>query len=218
MKKTARASPGRRRRLPNRRVFLNVPYDERYEPLYLAFIAGLSGFGLVPQATVQIPLSERRLDRILGLIRRCRISVHDLSRVELDPKPPRTPRFNMPFELGLAVAWAGISSRTHEWFVFESEPGRILKSLSDLAGTEVYIHGDEPVGVLRQLTNALARSKHRPTVKELLSIFQDLRAASDGLRSDLATDTLFETRPFNELVYMARYFARQRVASLRKAR
>jgi len=28
-----------------------------------------------------------------------------MSRVELDAKRPQTPRFNMPFELGLTVAW-----------------------------------------------------------------------------------------------------------------
>jgi len=42
-------------------VFLNVPYDKEFESLYLAFIAGLSGLGLIPQAVLQIPGSERRL-------------------------------------------------------------------------------------------------------------------------------------------------------------
>src|SRR6266850_2407623 len=49
------ARPERRRR-PRLRAgaetrdnaFLNVPYDRRYERLYLAFIAGLSAFGLAP--------------------------------------------------------------------------------------------------------------------------------------------------------------------------
>src|SRR3990172_8733861 len=81
------------------KVFLNIPYDEKFEPLYLAFIAGLCGFGLIPVAVLEIPESERRLDRIFSLIRRCKISFHDLSRVELDRKRPPTPRFNMPFEL-----------------------------------------------------------------------------------------------------------------------
>src|SRR5271157_2636986 len=85
-------------------VFLNIPYDPGFESLYLAFIAGLCGFGLIPRAVLQIPGSKRRLDRILSLIRRCKISFHDLSRVELDRNRPPTPRFNMPFELGLAVA------------------------------------------------------------------------------------------------------------------
>jgi hypothetical protein len=55
---------------------------------------------------VEIPGGARRLDRILRLIRSCRYSFHDLSRVELDRNPPPTPRFNMPFELGLAIGLA----------------------------------------------------------------------------------------------------------------
>jgi hypothetical protein len=89
---------GRRRSLNT--AFLNVPYDKKYEGLYLAFIAGLCGFGLTPRATLEIPGSERRLNRILSLIRGCRYSFHDLSRVELDRSSPSTPRFNMPFEGG----------------------------------------------------------------------------------------------------------------------
>lgn len=97
---------GRGARRPLNTAFLNVPYDKKYEDLYLAFIAGLCGFGLTPRATVEIPGSERRLNRILSLIKDCRYSFHDLSRVELDRRSPPTPRFNMPFELGLAVASA----------------------------------------------------------------------------------------------------------------
>ena len=68
-------------------------------------MAGLSALGLFPRATLEIPGGERRLDRIFDLIQTCASSLHDLSRVELDQKRPITPRFNMPFELGLAVAW-----------------------------------------------------------------------------------------------------------------
>src|SRR5271169_1377497 len=100
MPRIAKTGTKRRASHVSDKVFLNIPYDKKFEPLYLAFIAGLSGFGLIPQAVLQIPESERRLDRIFSLIRRCKISFHDLSRVELDRKPPPTPRFNMPFELG----------------------------------------------------------------------------------------------------------------------
>ncbi len=141
-------------------VFLNVPYDKRYENLYLAFIAGLCGFGLMPHATIEIPGSARRLDRILTLIRSCRYSFHDLSRVELSATPPATPRFNMPFELGLAVAIAKMERRKHEWFVFESVRHRLNKSLSDLAGTDPYIHEGTSRGVLGALVNVLSRSRH----------------------------------------------------------
>jgi hypothetical protein len=52
-------------------AFLNVPYDRRYERLYLAFIAGLSVFGLALRATVELAGSQRRLDRIVRLLRSC---------------------------------------------------------------------------------------------------------------------------------------------------
>src|SRR5438552_16508326 len=86
-------------------AFINIPYDQRYQDLYLAFIAGLTAFGLDPRATLEIPGGARRLDRIFELITSCQYSFHDLSRVELDRKRPQTPRFNVPFELGLVLGW-----------------------------------------------------------------------------------------------------------------
>src|SRR5712691_1123699 len=132
-----RREDGRRARQPPAdAAFLNVPYDAEYEELFLALLAGLSGFALIPRATLEIPGSRRRLDRIIQLIRQCRYSFHDLSRVEIDPTPPATPRFNMPFELGLAVALEKTRQVRHEWLVFETRSHRVWKSLSDLAGTD----------------------------------------------------------------------------------
>ena len=68
-------------------AFLNVPYDKPFLPLSLAYIAGLTAFGLTPRATLEIPGGTRRLDRVFELIRNCRYSFHDLSRVELDATP-----------------------------------------------------------------------------------------------------------------------------------
>jgi hypothetical protein len=65
------APPGQRARHRPRagaetrdKAFLNVPYDRRYQRLYLAFIAGLSAFGLAPRVTIELGGSQRRLDRI----------------------------------------------------------------------------------------------------------------------------------------------------------
>src|SRR5712691_3156155 len=208
--------PRRRTARPVRdNAFVNVPYDRRYGPMYLAFIAGLSAFGLIPRATVEIPGSARRLDRIVGLLRRCRYSFHDLCRVGVDRRPPPTPRFNMPFELGLAVALEKGGYR-HEWFVFEERPHRISKSLSDLNGTDPYIHGGRPEGVLTALANALVRIRHRPTIAQLRVIYEDLRAAALAIGRDLHTTNLFEARAFKELVVAARISAENRIPSLRR--
>src|SRR5271156_2929280 len=135
-----------RKRAQQESAFLNIPYDRNYEPLYLAFIAGLCAFGLVPHATIEIPSTRRRLDRIIQLIRGCRYSFHNLSRVEIDRNSPATPRFNIPFELGLAVDWALGANPKHEWFVFESRAHRLEKSLSDLNGTDPHVHDGTPHG------------------------------------------------------------------------
>lgn len=197
---------------------MNVPYDRRYEGMYLAFIAGLSAFGLVPRATVEIPGSERRLDRILALLRGCRYSFHDLSRVTLDRTPPATPRFNMPFELGLAVALER-SGLPHEWFVFEARSHRLAKSLSDLNGTDPYIHGGKAGGVLRSLSNALVRSEHQPTTAQLHEVYGDVREAAAAMKADRSV-SLFEARMFKDLVVAARMSAGRRIPSvfLRHAR
>lgn len=196
-------------------AFLNIPYDRNYEPLYLAFITGLSAFGLVPRATIEIPSTRRRLERIIQLIRGCRYSVHDLSRVEIDRNSPATPRFNMPFELGLAVDWALGANPKHEWFVFESRAHRLEKSLSDLNGTDPHVHDGTPHGVLRGLINALSRKVHDPNLTQLDAIYRDLSKAAHEVKLEMKGGSLFEARPFKHLVFVARELAQARISSLR---
>jgi hypothetical protein len=163
-------------RLSPQTAFINIPYDDRFQDLYLAFIAGLSAFGLDPRATLEVPGGTRRLDRIYELITSCQYSFHDLSRVQLDTQPPWTPRFNMPFELGLVLGWLKTSRRTnHTWFIFEAVKRRISKSLSDLDGTDPYIHDGRPQGVFRELGNALVRSANEPTMQQMNAIYKSIQ-------------------------------------------
>ena len=207
----------RRRRIPDA-AFLNVPYDAQHEELFLAFLAGLSGFALIPHATLEIPGSQRRLDRIFRLLRRCRHSFHDLSRVELDRTPPATPRFNMPFELGLAVALEKMQRPRHEWLVFETRSHRVWKSLSDLAGTDEYVHGGTPRGVLQALTNALVRRRRQPTVAELEEVYRDVSEYASELKVRLRATTIYQARAFKELVAAAQRSASRRVVRKRATR
>jgi len=169
----------------------------------LALIAGLCGFGLIPRATIEIPGGQRRLDRIFALIRQCRYSLHDLSRVELNRVHPPTPRFNLPFELGLAVASAKLQRVRENWYVFEAVRHRLSKSLSDLDGSDPYIHNSTPERLLRELTNALVRRRRQPTVRQLEDLYSDLKKAVPALKRELKTDTLFAARPFRDLITVA---------------
>ena len=122
----------------------------------------------------------------------------------------------MPFELGLSVSPR--QSRRHEWFVFEERHHRLTKSLSDLNGTDPHIHDGKPEGVLRALTNALVRRRHRPTAAELNAVYQDVRRAAKAIRRDLRTTNLFEARSFDELVVAGRISAERRIPLLRRRR
>jgi hypothetical protein len=62
-------------------VFLNIPYDEAFEKLYLAYIVGLTQLGLRINAALAVP-NQGRLGTIINLIDQSDFSIHDLSRIE----------------------------------------------------------------------------------------------------------------------------------------
>src|SRR2546426_2892249 len=127
-------------------AFLNAPYDDEYEHLYVALVAGLVAFGLNPRATLELPGPERRLSRILRLLKSCRYSFHDLSRVQLSHGAPR---FNMPFELGLAVPFSEVFVQ-HPWIKLESTPHRSQRTPS-------HFRGDSPFFPPRRQNTPLSR-------------------------------------------------------------
>lgn len=194
-------------------AFINLPYAKRYENVYLAFIAGVSGYGLVPTAAVRDPSSRYQLDRILELISSAQYSFHDLSWMSLDRKAPRTPRLNMAFELGLAIALSRNPKVQHEWFVFDTVPHRLDKALSDLGGIRPRIHDLTAESVLRCLLNALGRQKHQPTFANLLAIYAEVEKVARRIKRDYSND-LFDTRPFADLVYVANEAAHLYIPSL----
>jgi hypothetical protein len=181
-------------------VFLNVPYDSLFVPPFLAYVCGISAFGLIPRATLELQGGTRRLDRIVSLIESCRYSIHDMSRVELDTTPPPTPRFNMPFELGLSVLHASRNRRNHTWFLFESVSWRIQKSLSDLNGTDPYIHDGTVDGVFRELAKAFVRADRRPSVKQMQFLYERLTLTMPRFLTDAAATDPFNARVFQDMV------------------
>jgi len=183
-------------------VFLNIPYDQEFQNLYLAYIVGIYQLRLVPFITSGISGGERRLDRILALVQSCRYSIHDLSRVELSVTPPATPRFNMPLELGLTIAWAKLRPRRHTWFLWEASPRRIQKSMSDLDGTDPYIHFGTVEGVLSELRNAFVRDGS-PSVRTMLEAYRVVESKIDRILADAGTRNLYAAGVFKELCFVA---------------
>lgn len=198
---------------PRTEVFLNIPYDKKFERLFLAYIAGISAFGMVPRATLEIPDSSRRLDKILRLVADCRYSIHDLSRVELDRKKPRTPRFNMPFELGLAVASQKRKGKAGaDWYVFESTNYRLEKSLSDLNGTDPKIHDGRVAGVLGELCHVFRRKGRQPSVQQMRKIYREIRKAQPVILKKAGAVTPYKARVFQDICVAASAWADRVVA------
>ena len=186
-------------RRPPAKVFLNIPYDNQFQNLCLAYICGIAAFGFFPRATLEIPGGSRRLDRIFRLIQSCRFSVHDLSRVELDKKFPPTPRFNMPFELGLSVAWERAVKKQHTWFVFEERARRLTKSLSDLNGTDEYIHGATITGVFRELCSAFVRPGRQPSVQQMRKVYREVQGRVPEILRRAGAKSIYNARVFKDI-------------------
>lgn len=180
-------------------VFLNVPFDPQYEPLLLALIAGLTAFGLTPRSVLEISTPHDRLRRLFDLIEECEASVHDLSRSGSYGPAPRCARFNMPFELGLAVAKA-LDDHSHSWIVLEAHSYRVQKSLSDINGFDPFIHQGTARGALRSVAEAFHRPSGSPSMHDLQRIYRTLRATARELKAQDGADTVFNRRHFGQLV------------------
>lgn len=115
-------------------VFLNVPYDAAYTPFFVTLIATLVSLGQTPRCVLEVRENgDGRLTRIHGLLRSCGVSIHDLSRVGAPP------RFNMPFELGMACSLA-LTGAQHDIVVIDRKRHRLDKVLSDYKGRDPQLY------------------------------------------------------------------------------
>jgi hypothetical protein len=191
--------------LPDERaVFLNVPFDASYEPLFIALIASLVSIGRIPRTVLEISESgQGRLRRILSQMETCRVSLHDLSRVG------QPPRFNMPFELGLAYALRSYHRPTRRYLfvLLESVPHRLGRTLSDLAGHDPLIHNGKPIGVIAAVLDSIGSPHDDPSPEDVYSIWRRLMRVSRALKARHHTDSVFSRTMFNRLVAAATQLA-----------
>ncbi|HVR39906.1 MAG TPA: hypothetical protein VMU84_12490 [Thermoanaerobaculia bacterium] len=180
-----------------KRVFLNVPFDRAYEPLFVALVGTLVFLEQNPHCVLEIPeTGEGRLVRIFELMRACRTSIHDVSRVG-------TPvRFNMPFELGLACGMKLSNPGDHEVLVFDKKPYRIDRTLSDYKGRDPLIHHNRPAGVVACLLDVFEAG---PSISAALirRSLEMLAKTMQNLKRELAVNSLFRPALFRFLLSAA---------------
>lgn len=183
-------------------VFLNVPFDQAYEPYFVALVAAVVAVGRTPRSVLELP--ERgtgRLSRLLSLIRDCGVSIHDLSRVGVPV------RFNMPFELGLACA-AAHGGTGHAYILLERVEHRLDRTLSDIKGRDPYVYGGSPRLLVGCVLDALRKTSVADVdPRDVLYVYDVLRGMSSELKRLYATRSLFTRSVFLELVTYASVLA-----------
>lgn len=184
-----------------RNVFINVPFDRAYSDLFLALVVALVRLGRVPHCALEVPeVGNGRLHRILDLIKACPVSFHDVSRVH--------GRHNMPFELGLACAAKHLGRAEHHYFVLESVPYRIQRTLSDLNGTDAHVHENKVDLVLNAVVSCLSSGTDDPSVADLRNLFDAAKQGLKAIKRAQLSDTVFSRPVFQNLVALASELSR----------
>jgi len=187
-------------------VFLNVPFDLRYEAFLRSLVYTVHDCGLVARCAREIDDGGQvRLDKIYDLISQSRYGIHDLSRTSLD-RTHRLPRFNMPLELGLflgAKKFGRGVQREKGCLILDQDPHRYLRFCSDLAGHDIRSHGNSPDGVIRSVRDwisnqLLERGIQVPSPSQMVTRYQkfreQLQSTCSGLRLVPAELTFTEHR------------------------
>jgi hypothetical protein len=146
-----------------RSVFINCPFDEAYAPIFEANVFTVIVCGFRPLcARSRLDSSEFRLDKVLDLIAASRYSIHDVSRVELD-EGSALPRFNMPLELGLDLGCKRFSPsrKNKSLLIFDAQPYRFQKYISDIGGQDVASHRNDPALAVASIRNWLRAESGR---------------------------------------------------------
>ena len=161
---------------PSASVFINCPFDERYQPIFEAVVFCVSACGFVPRCTKELPDGgDVRIDNICQLIRECNYSIHDISRTEVEDQPYNLPRFNMPLELGLflgAKRFGGHSAQKR-CMILDRAPYRYHRFISDIGGQDIRSHENSPQKAIRRVRDWLQSAPGKAAIPGGDKIWRD---------------------------------------------
>lgn len=140
----------------SKNVFINCPFDDDYKPLLKCLLFTVIYIGLEPKiASYKTDSAEVRFSKIKNLIKKCKYSIHDISRMKPTGND-ELPRFNMPFELGLDFGCREYGNQANKdkiFLVMDREPYRYKKVISDLSGHDFRSHNSDPETLIRKVRN-----------------------------------------------------------------
>jgi len=176
--------------IPSKAVFINCPYDPEFEVIFDAILFSTVCCGFIPRSALESGnTAEARMNRILDGIFSSKYSIHDLSRCRGEGTE-HLARFNMPLELGMAMArrfMAARKSEQHDWLLLVPEGHAYLKFVSDLAGFDPMRYDGRIESVVPKVMSWLAT---RPdavqtlTPKEVITVLPAFQSEKARLRHD----------------------------------
>ncbi|WP_345858321.1 hypothetical protein [Shewanella algae] len=162
-------------------VFVNCPFDDDYRQLLLSVIFAVKTLGFNPRLSLERNDSgETRIDKILNLIRESKFGIHDLSRI-ISSGSEEHYRMNMPFELGIDYGCQKLNGDVwsrKKILILEKERYRYQKALSDLSGSDIKNHDDDPMKVIKVVRNWFVPSEivRAPSGNVIWNDFNDFQA------------------------------------------
>jgi hypothetical protein len=200
-------------------VFVNCPFDSAYYPMLRPLLFTVVALGFTPRiATESSDSAESRIDKICGLIRVSRLSIHDLSR--LKPGPKQFARMNMPFELGIDYGsrrFGDAALQTKRCLILGSAQYDYQKALSDLSGVDIKSHQDRPDAIARAVRDWFFETvnvRPAPSANELWYAFNDFTSAVyDARAHEGFTDEDLDMMPPPEYIDFIRRWREDRVGS-----
>lgn len=138
----------------NKNVFVNCPFDEDYKQILSSIIFTIVELGYIPRLSIERADSgESRIAKIVSLINESKFGIHDLSRI-ISSEENEHFRMNMPFELG--IDYGAKVLKDGQWsekklLILEKERYRFQKSLSDLSGSDIKNHDNEPLKAVKAI-------------------------------------------------------------------
>jgi hypothetical protein len=166
---------------PSKSVFINCPFDTDYAPLFDAIVFATVCCGFIPRSALESgTVSEPRLTRILRALFSSKYSIHDLSRCTGEGSD-NIARFNMPLELGMAMARRFIApANEHDWLVLVPSGHTYARFVSDLMAYDPVTHdGSVPSVVVAVMSWLATRADAIPPVtpKEVLALLPIFQTA-----------------------------------------
>jgi hypothetical protein len=156
-------------------VFINCPFDPEFERCFEAILFATICSGFMPRSALESgDVAVPRIERIFEAISTSQYSIQDLSRCRGEGSE-QLARFNMPLELGFAMASRFRTPRgkaPHDWLLLVPEGHSYGRFVSDLAGYDPLRHDGTPATLVPKVMSWLATRPDAvlmPTPAEVLA-------------------------------------------------